>query len=210
MTSDYKMIVLNSGQSSIETVSYALFTLILSSLSIRNSSRIQLQNSLFNLDLSNASIIDSIISDVEAVEPAIKVTSSIFDIVNTSISTISGPDNYEFMLITIDSTLSINNLTFDDSNSNLFNSRSATIMIDGLIIRNVTSFTNLIKISSSNYINISRCGSISTNTSIDEQILITGSSSVRIIGLDVSDTPELIIDIVNSNVTTISNLKIHN
>ena len=202
--------MLSSEQSYFETTSYALFTLISSSISIQDLSSIRQQNSLFNLFLSDTNIIDSTISDIDVLEPVMKVTSSRLNIIDTHFSGISDPSIYYFMLITLDSTLSINNLTFDDSDSNLFIARDAVIQIYGLIISNVTSFTDFIDISSSNHVNISQYSSINTSTDIEEQIIISDSNNIHLKNVYVSDTLELIIDIVNSNVTNLSNININN
>ena len=125
-------------------------------------------------------------------------------------SRISDPDDFDIMFISLDSTLTINTLVFDDSQSNLMNVRSTNIHINDINIQNVSSFSDLIRISSSQHVYISQFVSINTTTDIDEKILITDSNNVTIDGIRTSDTPELIIDIVNSNVTSMSNLQIHN
>ena len=106
--------------------------------------------------------------------------------------------------------LSINTLVFHDSESNLLNVRNTKVHIDDITIQNVSSFSDLIKISLSDNVYISQFISINTTTDIDEKILITDSNNVTIDGVQTSDTPELIIDIVNSNVANMSNLQIHN
>ena len=127
-----------------------------------------------------------------------------------TISRISDPNNLDLMFISLDSNLSINTLVFHDSESNLLNVRNTKVHIDDITIQNVSSFSDFIKISLSDNVYISQFVSINTTTDIDEKILITDSNNVTIDGVQTSDTPELIIDIVNSNVTSMSNLQIHN
>ena len=150
------------------------------------------------------------ISDIDIIETAIRVTSSTFDISDMEISRISDPKNLDLMFITLDSSLLINTLVFHDSESNLLNVRNTKVLIDDITIQNVSSFSDFIKISLSDNVYISQFVSINTTTDIDEKILITDSNNVTIDGIQTSDTPELIIDIVNSNVTSMSNLQIHN
>ena len=187
-----------------------MLTLISASLSIQNSSSITIQNSLFNLFLSTVNIIDSTISEIETIETAVRVTSSTLNITNTNISMISNPARFDFMLITLDSTLIMNSLIFENSTSNLFNARNTMILINGIRISNVSSFSDFIKISSSSHINITQYETISATTGTNEQILVSDSSDVSLSDLEVHDTPELIIDVINSNITSISDLKIHN
>ena len=210
MPSEYRQLTLDPSQNYFTTTSYALYKLISASLSIQSSSRITQQNSLFNLFLSTLSMADCFISHIDVLEPAIRVTSSNLNMTSTSISRISDPDSYDFIFLTLDSTLTMNSLIFEDSTSNLFNARNTRIQINDLIIQNVASYSNLIRILSSNDIVISQYQSSNTSSSISEQILITDSSNVRITDFDVHDTPELIIDIINSNVTSLSDIQIHN
>ena len=105
--------------------------------------------------------------------------------------------------------MTINSLIFEDSTSNLFNSRNTKIYIDDLMIRNTFSFTNFIKILSSDEAIINQYQSSNTNSNIDEQILITDSSNVKIMNLEVHDTAEVIINTMNSNVTSLSDIQIH-
>ena len=77
------------------------------------------------------------------------------------------------------------------------------------MIRNTFSFTNFIKILSSDEAIINQYQSSNTNSNIDEQILITDSSNVKIMDLEVHDTAEVIINTMNSNVTSLSDIQIH-
>ena len=77
------------------------------------------------------------------------------------------------------------------------------------MIRNTFSFTNFIKILSSDDVIINQYQSSNTNSNIDEQILITDSSNVKIMNLEVHDTAEVIINTMNSNVTSMSDIQIH-
>ena len=199
---------MSSEQNYFGTTSYALFTLISASLTVQNSSSITQQKSLLNLFLSTTNIIDSAIYEIDAIEIAIRVASSTLNFTNTNVSKISNPDSYDLMLITLDSTLIMNNIIFEDSTSNLFNARNTRIQINDLIIQNVASYSNLIRILSSNDVLISQYQSSNTSSSISEQILITDSINVMIIDFEVHDTPELIINIINSNVTSLSDIQI--
>ena len=152
---------------------------------------------------------DSVLSQISVLEPAIRVTSSSLNMTNTNISMISDPDSHDFMFLTLDSTLTMNSLIFENSTSNLFNARNTRIEIIDLIIRNVVSYSNLLRILSGNDVLISQYQSSNVSSSVNEQILITDSSNVRITDFDVHDTPELIIDIINSNVTSLSDIQIH-
>ena len=210
MPSEYRQVTLGSNPNYFATTSYVLFTLISATLNVQNSSSITQQSSLFNSFLSTTNLSDSTISDIETIEIAIRVTSSTLNIHNMTISKVTNQNSLDLMSITLDSILSIDTLLFDDSQSNLMNVRSTNVHIHGITIENVSSFTNLIRISTSDNVNISQFEPINTTTETEEKILITGCSNVMLNGVHASDSPELIIDIVNSNVTSLTDLHIHN
>ena len=209
MPSEYRQLTLNSDLNYFDTTSYALLTLISASVSIQDSSSITQQNSLFNLFLSTLSMSDCYISNIDVLEPTIRVTSSSLNITSTNISEISNPDSYDFMFLTLDSTLTMNSLIFENSTSNLFNARNTRIQIIDLIIRNVVSYSNLLRVLSGDDVLISQYQSSNTSSSISEQILITDSSNIKIMNFEVHDTPKLIINIIDSNVTTLSDIQMH-
>ena len=210
MPSEYRQVTLGSNPNYFATTSYVLFTLISATLNVQNSSSITQQNSLFNSFLSTTNLSGSTISDIETIEIAIRVTSSTLNIHNMTISKVTNQNSLDLMSITLDSILSIDTLVFDDSQSNLMNVRSTNVHIHGITIENVSSFTNLIRISTSDNINISQFAPINTTTETEEKILITGCSNVMLNGVHASDSPELIIGIVNTNMTSLTDLHIHN
>ena len=112
---------MGSDENMYATTSHAMFQLISASLSIENSSNIYRQNLLLNLLFSNVTISDSAISEINAIESSIKTTSSIMQIINSSISNVSNYDDYQFIFVTLDSTIIINSLNFSNSESNLLN-----------------------------------------------------------------------------------------
>ena len=142
-------------------------------MNIQNMCSISDQNTLLNQFLSNATISNSVISSIEMIEPSFIITSSLLNISQTSISMITNPNSYDLMFITLDSSLIINNLVFEDSMSNLFNSINTNIQIDTLMLRNISSNSNLFKISTSQFVNISNYQAQNATTSVSTQILIT-------------------------------------
>ena len=98
-----------------------MFQLISVSLSLVNSSSISQQYSLFNLFISNVTISDCSISDINVIESSIKATSSIIQITSSSISNVNNYDDYQFIFVTLDSSIIINSLNFSNSKSNLLN-----------------------------------------------------------------------------------------
>ena len=201
---------LGSNPDYFATTSYVLFTLISASLNIQNFSSITQQNSLLNSFLSTTNLSDSTISDIDTIEIAIRVTSSTLNAWNMTISRVTNPNSLDLMSITLDSILSIDDLMFTDSQSNLMNVRSTVMHINNITFQNISSFTDLMRISSSTNVNISQFTSMNTTTDTNEKMLITDCSNVILDGIHTSDTTELIIDIVDSNVTSLTNLQIHN
>ena len=98
-----------------------MFQLISVSLSLVNSSSISQQYSLFNLFISNVTISDCSISDINVIESSIKATSSIILITSSSISNVNNYDDYQFIFVTLNSSIIINSLNFSNSKSNLLN-----------------------------------------------------------------------------------------
>ena len=131
------------------------------------------QNSVFNQFLSNVTISNSIVSNIEMIESSFITTSSLLNISQTTISMISNPESYDLMFMTLDSSLIIDNLVFEDSLSNLFNSLNTDIQIDTLMLRNISCSMNLLKISNSQYVNIIDYQAENVTTSTGAEILIT-------------------------------------
>ena len=209
MPSHYIDFTLTSDQNYFATVSYALFQLISSSMNIQNMCSISDQNSVLNQFLSDVAISNSVISNIEMIEPSFIVTSSLLNISQSTISLISSPDSYDLMFITLDSSLIIDNLVFEDSLSNLFNSLNTDIQIDTLMLRNISSSLNLLKISTSQYVNISNYQTENAATSASTEILITSSNNVKIENVSVSDVPQIVLEISNSIVDYLINFQVH-
>ena len=172
MPSHYINFTLTSDQNYFASVSYALFQLISSNVNIQNMCSITDQNSVVNQFLSNVTISNSVISNIEMIESSFIVTSSLLNISQTTISMVSNPDSYDLMFITLDSSLVIYNLVFEDSSSNLFNTLNTNIQIDILKIRNINSSANLLKISTSQSVNITNYQAQDATTSVSTEILI--------------------------------------
>ena len=209
MPSHYINFTLTSDQNYFATVSYALFQLISSSMNIQNMCRISDQDSLLNQFLSSVTISDSVISNINMIESSFIVTSSLLNISQSTISMVSGSVLYDLMFITFDSSLIIDNLVFEDSLSNLFNSLNTDIQIDTLMLRDISSTSNLLKISTSKHVNITNYQSENATTSASTEILITYSSNVSIETINVSDIPQTVLEISSSIVDYLKDIKIH-
>ena len=131
------------------------------------------QNTLLNQFLSNVTISNSVISNIDMIEPSFIATSSLLNISQTTISMITNPNSYDLMFITLDSSLVIDNLMFEDSMSDLLNALNTDIQIDTLMLRNISSSSNLLKISTSQSVNISNYQAENATTSVSTEILIT-------------------------------------
>ena len=173
MPSHYIDFTLTSDQNYFASPVYALFQLISSNMNIQNMCSISDQNTLLNQFLSNATISNSVISSIEMIEPSFIITSSLLNISQTSISMITNSNSYDLMFITLDSSLIINNLIFEDSMSDLLNALNTDIQIDTLMLRNISSSSNLLKISTSQSVNISNYQAQNATTSVSTEILIT-------------------------------------
>ena len=167
------------------------------------------QSSLLNQFLSNVTISNSIISNIQMIESLFIVTSSLLNFSQSAISMISNPDSYDMMFITLDSSLIINHLVFEDSLSNLFNSLNTDIQIDTLMLRNISSSSNLLKISTSQSVNITNYQTENVITSTSTEILITHSKNVKLDNFKVSDVPQTIIEILDTTVDYIIGLQVH-
>ena len=127
MPSHYIDFTLTSDQNYFASPSYALFQLISSNMNVQNMCSISEQNSVLNQFLSNVTISNSIVSNIEMIESSFITTSSLLNISQTTISMILNPESYDLMFMTLDSSLIIDNLAFEDSLSNLFNSLNTDI-----------------------------------------------------------------------------------
>ena len=167
------------------------------------------QNSLLNQFLSNVTISRSVISNIQLIESSFIVTSSLLNISETTISAISNPNSYDLMFITIDSSLVIDNLLFEDSISNLFNSFNTDIRINTLMLRNIRSSLNLLKISTSQFVNITNYQSEDTIITASSEILISDSNNVKIESVNVSDVTHTVLEVVNTHMDYFIQLQVH-
>ena len=167
------------------------------------------QKSLFNQFLSNVTISNSVISNILLIESSFLVTSSFLNISKTTISMISNPDSYDLMFITLDSGLVIDNLMFENSLSNLFNSLNTDIQISTLILRNISSSLNLLKISTSQFVSISNYQTENATTSANKEIYIADSNNVKIENVNVSDVSQTVLEVVNTHVDYFIGLQVH-
>ena len=142
-------------------------------MNVQNMCSISEQNTLLNQFLSNVTISNSVISNIDMIEPSFIATSSLLNISQTTISMITNPNSYDLMFITLDSSLVIDNLMFEDSMSDLLNALNTDIQIDTLMLRNISSNSNLLKISTSQSVNISNYQAENATTSVSTEILIT-------------------------------------
>ena len=209
MPSHYIDFTLTSDQNYFTTVSYALFQLISSNVNIQNMCSITDQNSVVNQFLSNVTISNSVISNIEMIESSFTVTSSLLNISQTTISMVSNPDSYDLMFITLDSSLIIYNLVFEDSSSNLFNTLNTDIQIDTLMLRNITSSSNLLKISTSQSVNIINYETENVTTSFSTEILITHSTNIQVDSFKVSDAPQTVLEIFDTTVDYLLDMEVH-
>ena len=172
MPDHYIDFTLASDQNYFATVSYALFQLISSNMIIQNMCSISDQSSLLNQFLSNVTISNSMITNIEMIESSLIVTSSLLNISQTTISMISNPDSYDLMFVTLDSSLIIDNLVYEDSVSNLLNSLNTDIQIDTLMLNNISSSSDLVKISTSQMVSIANYQAQNVTTITSTGILI--------------------------------------
>ena len=127
---------------------YLLFELIQANLVIRNSTQIYNDRSVVSAFISTFTLIDSMLYNLSILSYAFKFTSSNATISNSKFSGISTIDNTSLFQTSFQSSVEFNNLEFNDSKLSFLSLLSSTLNFQLISIKNISSDTSLISISS--------------------------------------------------------------
>ena len=188
----------------------SLFQVILSSLTIQNSTHIHNQNSIVNIFLSDLVVTDSIFEHISTTSSNFRITSSTFILQNTMFRNVSSNIEAELLLINLDSTTTIGSCNYTESNSDFVSNRNSNITITNLLAEKVDTKSNLIEISNSDYVDVNGVQAVDVTIASSYMIIITYSNNVQLSNFVISDANKAILRIYTSNVNTIQNFAIQN
>ena len=188
----------------------SLFQLISTSLIIQNRSKIFQQDSIIEAFLSEVEITNSTISDINVTGVSIEILSSQLSLTNVEAFNILNQNQSNFILIFLESKLIMNNFTYSNSSSILFNSQKSSVEASFLLLNNITGATNLFTLSDN--FNVTMNQVITTNVQVlnKELYRVSLSKNVSLIKFKSSGINKTIIDIRSSNVTEITNFELKN
>ena len=118
---------LNSQNFSNFETSYSFILVVFGVLEIKNFTNIHDQQASVEVFTSSLTIRDSKLSNIEIDRANIKAISSIFSMINVNISSINNPLNINFIFIDLESTFTVENISFESSNSSLFTVLSSSV-----------------------------------------------------------------------------------
>jgi hypothetical protein len=199
----------NSVSLSQEEPSGDLVQLILASLTVTNSSLIHTQDSLVNTFLSTLVVEDSSITAISITNYSFEIVSSTFVFSRMSLSNITTTHG-EFILVSLDSNFTIQDIKYESSNSILFNVRSSKLAAKNIEYLNVTGMRYLFEIYDSNQAEITNITARKTLSTSNSIVSIKNSLSVSIEDVTISDIEQVVFEIVNSNVTKIERISVTN
>jgi hypothetical protein len=198
----------NSEALSNEALSTALLQLISGAASFINSTHIHNEDTLVNAFVSTVSFSRSTISSMNLIDSAIEIISSTLEFTEMSVSNITTLDESTFIETSLESRVSINNASYSNANSKMFNFRSSEGIISNLTMRKVVGVSYLFEMYDCNNFQISNFIFEDSHSSGESMILIRESQKINLSNLDFSNLNQTLMILRNSHVREIKNITI--
>ena len=188
----------------------SLFQLISASLVIENSSIIRNQSAIVNSFVSEVTFDSSTLTDIEFIDIWIQAVVSQLTMTNMNILNLNNLNETDFILALLDSTLTITDLEYSDSNSILFNARTSSVQVDGITFTNIFNATHLGAIASSSDISVNDISSSNSVVTGTDLFLITETNNVSLSNFDIQNSEKLVLKIEKSNLAMYDSMSIRN
>ena len=188
----------------------SLFQIISSSLRIQNSTCIYNQGKIMNMFVSDVEVVDSIIENINVSESMIIVTSSTFDLINTTLINIYEHSDAQLMFMNLESKLKIFSCNFIQINSQLITSRNSDISINDLLLSDIVSNSTLVQISRSNQVVIGGLNTHNITLTSGSIFEMSNLNNVELSEFNFLNIKERILTIQSSNIDLIHNFRIIN
>jgi hypothetical protein len=155
-------------------------------------------------------ITDSEISDLLLTGDSITIISSSLDFSDVTVSKINSTGDYDFMLVSFESSLNIQNIHYSNSNTILFNLRSSKMTASNLTFANVHNKRYLFEIYGAIQAKIHNINVSNVSTSSQSVILLKKSTNLELESMEVENITQIIIEIDRSHFKVLSGLIISN
>ena len=180
-------------------INTSLIQLILSSLTIQNSSVISNEEIFFDCFISSLTIKDS---QVKNISSSIRASQSNITLANTVVSEIENNSDLGFVFANLNSIIDISSTSFVNSRSCFIIATDSKVKLSAISLSNVTGNSNLIRIHSWNGILISNL-SVENWLSSSSTIYLEKSSNVNLSKLSGAQINNLFMTSYKSNITLI-------
>ena len=203
----YKQHLLNNELITVDNAA-ELIQLISAVLEIKNSSYIYEQTTLFNVFMSTLVIENTEISNITISEISVKAVSSVLTFTNIKIMKVTSSVLTDFIFASLDSNFTVINAVYDQSSVRMFSVYSSRLNAQNLTLNGIVSPTTLFTIYESNYVSIADLALKQASANSGNLIIIERSKDVTMTRVTVQNSTEIVIHIIDSNITSLMNLNI--
>jgi hypothetical protein len=193
-----------------EISSISLIQLISGSIMFANSSHIHNQDVIVNAFVSTVIFQQSTISSVVMTDNCIEIVTSTFEFSDVNVTAVSNPGGYQFIDVSSESTTSINNVNYSNSNSILFNVRSSNAVVKNLELENITSASRLFEFYDAFNVEFANFTIQNATSSLKQLASIRKSKNVYLHDLAFKNIIQSLFIIQDSHLTEIKNIAIYN
>ena len=186
----------------------SLIQLISASIKIQNSSHIHSQGALIDAFISTVTFNNSIVSDLALKDSNMKIVGSTLELKDMTITNISNPDNVDFIVTSLGSTLLFTNVLYTHSNSVLFNLVSSKMEASNLTFEHINGAYHLFKTFSSDSISIENIQTLNVSSSAISLISVKSTTNCSISHSSFDSIGQLVFEIKRSNQVSLSNVTV--
>ena len=204
----FKQYLLNNELISIDNAS-ELIQLISAALKIKDSTKISQQTTLFNVFMSTLEIENTEISNITISEISVKAVTSQLTFTNMNIRNVTSSLLTDFIFLSLDSDFTIINTVYEQSGVRMFNVYSSKLVVQNLTMNDINSPTTLFTVYDSNQVNVEEVILIQVSANSGNLINIDRSSGVNMDKVTTQDSTEIVLNIVDSNITSLANFDIN-
>ncbi|CAI2371546.1 unnamed protein product [Moneuplotes crassus] len=189
---------------------FYIIEILSGSLQIINNSLITDQNGVLNLFMSSLVVDSSTLNRIIFSRSPMRITSSTLELKNALLTGITGNFEKEIFLVNDESTLIVQNLTYEQSSMKLFTVLTGEVNIEKLTANNISNFHTLIHIYSAHTVMLNSLIFQNLETTTDYVVKIESSNNTSFDTVSLKDFNKTVIYLSKSNAEMIQNINISN
>jgi hypothetical protein len=193
-----------------EISSTSLIQLISGSIKFANSSHIHDQDVIVNAFVSTVIFQHSTIYSVVMTDNCIEIVTSAFEFSDMNVTTVSNPGGYQFINVSSESSVSMNNIYYSNSNSILLNLRSSNAVVENLRMENITRANYLFEFYDTHNMELANFTVQNTTSSSKRLASIRKSKNVTLRDLAFENIDQSFFIIEDSHLTKMKNITFDN